>query len=311
MSIRFSHWKHVEFRMLLSTVALLASTTFVAFSAHANGLARSNYRSFSGDVNGDGRTDILLKAVSTTVLIPLDDLTFPVIVKPENPSFSIISNASGAYSLIANPDEGTLNSTTWQAGSYGLVYGDVLGNGLGSVLIKASATNAPSFVVAITASSGIQLLQTLTPATLGIDLGTSGATVELRKYNADNRSDLIVNMDGRIAAVFTANEAGLFQRNDELSVQAVWSGLLTAFSNGDVDTAAQYFVEESRDQYREYLADLGEDIKKIPGALSPIRQLSKTDSYAEYVMQQTIGGQSSMYIVPFLRRDGLWSISGF
>lgn len=295
----------------VSLVTTLLWSVVVAPGAHANTLVQSSYRSFSGDVNGDGRSDVLLKASSRIVLIPLDDLSLPVPIPPKNATFVLISNSDGTYSLAANPADTVAGSSVWQTDSYELVYGDVLGNGLGSVLIKAKASGAPSFVVALTSPGTLQLIQQLTPATLGIDLGAPGTTAELKHSNSDGRTDLAVSTNGRIAAVFIADQNGIFRRDDEASIRAVWSGLLKAFENADANMAAQYLVEESREQYRQAFADLGSDLQKIPAAFSTIRALSRTDAYAEYVFTQNVGGKTTMHIVPFVRRGGLWSMNGF
>lgn len=311
MRLAFRHQLLKVWRHTIRLMGLMLLWVAVAQSVYANALVQSFYRPYSGDLNGDGRTDILLKASSSTVMITIDDLFIPVTVSPKIATFVLTSNADATYSLINNPASELETSGVWQPDSHDLVYGDVLGNGLGSVLIKARVSGAPSFVVAMSSSTAPQLIQQITTATLGVDLGAPGTTAELRSFNSDSRTDLVVNTNGRIAAVFIADQNGIFRRDDETSIQAVWAGLMKEFSNGDPNMAAQYLVEQSREQYREAFTDLGADLKKISTSISTIRALSRTDTFAEYVFTQNVGGSNTMHIVPFVRHNGLWSISGF
>ena len=121
-----------------------------------DGAMRStDYRVFSGDVNGDGREDILVKAHSRLVMLPFDDdLIIPLNIKPRSPSFMLLSSANGSYELVADPDTAQLAFAGWTAANYSLVFGDAQGADAGSVSIKGSAIGQGDFVVAMSAASG-------------------------------------------------------------------------------------------------------------------------------------------------------------
>jgi hypothetical protein len=226
---------------------------------------------------------------------------------PKAPSFLLLSQPGNTYTLITNP---SIASGIMQASDYQLIYGDVLANGFGSVLIKASGPSMASFVVAMTTSNQLQLVQQLTSQTLGVDLGTQGVTVSLQDRNSDGRSDLIVSSNNRIGAIFLADSQGRFVRNDDASIQAVWSGLLDAFKASDPTKASLYFVDESQADYKQAFTDISASLPSIPAAMSSLQAMSKNDTYAEYVFSQTVQGTTTVHIVPFVRR-GVWSILGF
>ena len=291
---------------------LLFGTSAAQASTYNRALSNSSYKSFAGDVNGDGRPDVLLRAEARIIIIPFDDdLSIPIRVAPKSPTFVLMSNAEGAYSLTVNPGDSIVNNSAWQINSHDLIFGDVLGTGIGSMLIRGRTQGMPSFVVATSAANGLPyLVQQLTPANIGMDLSAPGTEAMLTDQNGDGRTDLVVNMNGRIALVLLADANGAFYRDDAATIRAVWLGFINALNAGDASKAVQYFVSGSRAQYEIAFAEIGSDISTIGPTFSGIQFVEVQPTYARLVIKQTVAGTSRMYFVTFVFGRNGWSLQG-
>jgi hypothetical protein len=79
----------------LATILLLAGS-----GASAAGFGQG-YKVFHGDLNGDGRKDLLVKAPPKKVsIIPLDDLIVPIIKCCDTPDFVLQNNGAGSFSIV-------------------------------------------------------------------------------------------------------------------------------------------------------------------------------------------------------------------
>ena len=138
---------------------LLLSTA--AAGAHAqNGndmLKNTSYKVSVGDVNGDGREDILMKAVPRMLMIPLeDDLTIPIAIPAKTPSFALMSDAYWGYVLVPNPDAQLLQSN-WSAANSGTLQFGVNGQHADTVRIQSASGE---FIVAFSdVSQQLSLVQ--------------------------------------------------------------------------------------------------------------------------------------------------------
>lgn len=302
------------------TVAFLALILPAVLStdpAHAGAfdgaLLRTSYQAFSADMNGDGLPDVLLKAMPGIVTVPLDaEVNAAISVAPASPSFILFSNPGSGYTLAVNPDPALRNHSAWAASTHELLYGDVLGNRAGTLLIKAKQPHLPSAVVAMSASNGqLWLMQPLSVDTIGINVGDAGISLELKDQNNDGRTDLQVLLNGRRHAMFIANENGRFVRDDKSMILATWSAMLSALAAGDAEGAAQFIAVETREQYRSAFADLGGATKTIVGDLTEFDFVEIGRDMARCVVTQTAGGKTRMHFVSFLARDGGWMLLEF
>jgi len=108
-------------------------------SPYADALRRAEYQISLADLNGDGRDDLLLLAKRVIVILPLDDdLLIPLALPPPSPTFILWSQSDGTYTMDSTPASSTITHPAWQLTSdYALVFGDILGNGIGAMLISA------------------------------------------------------------------------------------------------------------------------------------------------------------------------------
>jgi hypothetical protein len=283
--------------------------------AHAgpegNVMSRSRFQVSAGDVNGDGRLDVLLRPTPIVINLPMgDDVELPLVIPPPIPTFVILSQADGGYSLNANPDQQLQSNPRWAADLYELVFGDVLGDGSGAVLIKARSSDAPSFMVALSAATGgLRLIQQLTPAATGVDLGAAGVGVILQDKNADGRADLLIYVDQRLSKVLLADSEGRFYNDDAATIQAVWRALLDALDAGNGSLALQYLSEESRGKYGDAFTSLRPRATALPAKFSGMQFIELTPEYARGVVRRKVG--DGIHFVTFILRYGEWQVLEF
>lgn len=155
--------------------ALAMSLQMLALPAQAGAydeaLAKTKYDVLAGDVNGDGKPDLLVKAAPRIVLINLDDdLMVPIPLPPASPSFVLLSNPSGNF-YLASPDAQMLAFAGWTPANYALSFTGAEGGLAGSMTLTAAVAGQPIFTVAMAADSGqLQLTGTSSAnAMLAID----------------------------------------------------------------------------------------------------------------------------------------------
>ncbi len=138
--------------------ALIALAMSLAMPAHAasyvGALGKARYSVLSGDVNGDGKPDLLVKAQPTALMIPLDDdLLIPIMVAPTSPTYVLLSSVSGNYTLAA-PSTPMLAYGGWTPANYAVSFSGVAGAYAGSMTLTSALVAQPNFVVSMTADSG-------------------------------------------------------------------------------------------------------------------------------------------------------------
>ena len=303
--------KHPGTLFLLFGSLFASGTTLAQSVPPATALQLANYAVFSGDVNGDGFRDILLKAKPRLVLIQLDDLSVPIPVYPV-PTFVLLSNG-GSYTLVTSPALDIVNSSVWQANTYTISFGDFIGNGVTSMMIRSTTGGGDTFTVT-TPANAVQptLLQRITPGDLGIDLGDPSRTVEFRDSNRDGRSDLVVRTNGRVTDVFVADSTGQFMRQagSTGSISVAWNGLRASLDASDAASAVGFFSADTQSRYDSVFQRLGAgELPNISARWSNFQQISVDATYATYAITQTYNGVSSDYLVSFVFENGRWVLN--
>jgi hypothetical protein len=279
---------------------------------YVNALVRAKYTVYSGDYNSDGHIDILAKATPAVIPIALDDLNVPIVFFP-SPTFVLLSSGS-TYTLDYNPSSALKNSAVWQLNTHDLSFGDLLGNGAGAMLIRSKSTGGTSFTVSTSPSDGKpQFVQAIGANDLGLDLGTSGVSVQLKDTNRDGRADLIVRTNGLIAAVFVADAGGAFQRPTDSagSITASWRALCAALDAGDPTSALSFISTYSGPKYSSAFANLGSDLAGLTQYWSDIQAVTVSTRYATYLLTQNLDGQERGYLITFVNENGRWVVEQF
>jgi hypothetical protein len=295
-----------------AAVAVFGVFLFTHAVAGSDVLQAAQYSVFKGDVNGDGYPDYLVKAKIKIVMIDYD-VPFPVPLKPPSPTFVLLSNG-GAYSLDSNPTNVVINSAVWQPGSYEMIFGDVQGNGNISLLLQNRTSGAPSFLIAISATTGApQLLEKLDVSAVGYDLSAVNTTIELRDASKDGRADLIVRVDGKIAQVLYASSDGTFSKpkNDQDQVGAAWAAFTAALDSNDIASAAQFIAPDAQDKYLGALASLGSAVTALTQHWSQFRPMVVKPDYALCSVIESGDGPENIHIVTFIRGSTGWALTDF
>lgn len=270
-----------------------------------NSLVRSNYTVLSGDVNGDGQVDILMRAQRRIVIIHYD-VPFPVPIPTPSPTFVLLSGSGGSYSLVTPVSAAMLNSSAWQTNRYDLRFGDLLGNGAGGVIIEARNAGDPSFSVAANTSGQPSLVQTLTPAAVGFDLGANGIMTELADRNSDGRADLTILQDGFVASVLIANASGVFAQDAESTIRAVWLGFKAYLDSNDASSALGYVSLDSIPVYTDVLTSLGPHLREVSATWSDINAIEIGANYATFSIVSSANSQQTLHILVFVKENNRW-----
>jgi RHS repeat-associated protein len=144
-------WSNVSLVLLILLHLSLLSN---AHAGENNGaLVQTSFEIYTGDVNNDGQLDVLLKAKSKSITIPLDDdLNIPLSIPPKAPTFALLSGVGGQFDLVTAPNP-LLSDARWkrdinyQVSSNGEIGGD-------AITISSSVLGQRSFVVAMSAQNG-------------------------------------------------------------------------------------------------------------------------------------------------------------
>lgn len=160
--VRPWHWARcIGFFALLSN--LIAAPAVAG--TYDGAMGRTTYVVMTGDVNGDGQNDVLLKALPKILIIPLDDdLPAPIAIRAPSPTFALISTSYGNYSLVLNPGAEIIGAATWRPATQRIAYSGATGTYADSATITAVSSEQASFLIAMMPDGSIQIISTTAPA---------------------------------------------------------------------------------------------------------------------------------------------------
>ncbi len=158
---------HYAFKFLgrcISASLLCAALSSVATAGSYDGaFSKTKYTVLTADINGDGRDDVMLLASKQFAMIPLDELTIPIAFPAPGPTFILVSNAAGYYTLVPNPDQASIKNPAWRPSSQKLTFTGPYGPYADAMNITAINGSQASFAIAMSTSTGLLELRTMTP----------------------------------------------------------------------------------------------------------------------------------------------------
>ena len=93
-------------------------------------------------------------------------------------------------------------------------------------------------------------------------------------------------------------------------VQDTWKQFCANLRSGNRPGALKHMTESSRELYRETLEAMGDAVRRLPDAWSqPQLVRFYGDDLAEYVLTETVDGESRIHVVVFAKSpEGMWLI---
>jgi sugar lactone lactonase YvrE len=96
------------------------------------------------------------------------------------------------------------------------------------------------------------------------------------------------------------------------TILAVWNSMTNCVAHGDISGAAQFFCSKTADGYQQAFFCIGSS--KVISDINDIGPLTPAyieNDLAQYYFEQTVGGQTFLFPVQFVRENGTWKIFEF
>ena len=85
-----------------------------------------------------------------------------------------------------------------------------------------------------------------------------------------------------------------------------------ALGQGNISEALNYFIEDSRDEYREIFELLASQLPGLVSTMSEINMVEIKGNSAEYYIKRLQRGVDISYFIYFMKdENGIWRISSF
>ena len=95
-------------------------------------------------------------------------------------------------------------------------------------------------------------------------------------------------------------------------LRSKWEGMKGALSQGNINEALNYFVKDSREEYREIFELLAPQLPALVSAMREINMVEIKGNMAEYYIKRFQRGVDISYFIYFMRdENGIWRISSF
>ena len=95
-------------------------------------------------------------------------------------------------------------------------------------------------------------------------------------------------------------------------LRSKWEGMKAALGQGDINEVLNYFVTDSRGEYREIFELLTPQLPALVSAMREINMVEIKGNRAEYYIKRFQRGVDISYFIYFMRdENGIWRISSF
>ena len=199
---------------IAAVAVMLSAFTNIAYAQSK--INAQNYEIYTGDYNGDGLTDILLKAIPSTdfAFLLVDEISLTIPVNANLINFILEQQANGSYILIADPPQADVDHSSWVlagAQDFDFFHGDFNGDGLIDTLIRSTNPVIPSFII-LSASdlAATSLSQVINSNDFTVSF--ADGTIEILDINNDGRDDIRLTL-GANSADIISNPDGTVQES--------------------------------------------------------------------------------------------------
>ena len=155
-----------------------------------------DYNLYSGDFNGDGKTDILYIAKD-----------------PSMPSGIAVSDSTGAPNIAWQSWPSNFLGIQWSGNAYNVIVADFNGDGKADIFLQSVAPGGNSFLL-LTSSSGyvVGISQTIPYNAMGLIWTADQSNIISGDFNGDGKADLFLQATSTTGtdAVVLASSTGLF-----------------------------------------------------------------------------------------------------
>ena len=98
----------------------------------------------------------------------------------------------------------------------------------------------------------------------------------------------------------------------DVLLKAKWDEMKGALSQGNITEALNYFLKDSREEYREIFELLAPQLSSLVSAMREINMVEINGNMAEYYIRRFQRGVDISYFIYFIKdENGIWRISSF
>ncbi|WP_444933929.1 FG-GAP-like repeat-containing protein [Microbulbifer sp. JTAC008] len=211
----------------LKPIKLTLFLTFAAFSGVANAdeaeWTSIGHEILTGDYDGDGNDDLYLSPNPNYILLHGDVIT-PIVTDSLYEAIVLLSKGDGTYSVVASPNQSTLDSVSWSSARQSLLTGDFDGDGNTDYFLQGASASDDSLILL---SGSSLVISDYLDSNL---FASNRASVSVSDVDGDGVDDLLLEGSNGV------HEVAYGDSNGELSAVKTYldnSSSFVALSKGD------------------------------------------------------------------------------
>ncbi len=187
---------------------------------------------YTGDFNGDGRSDIYLQAKYKIIILPNSGIDIPLKINPKTFHSILLSDASGTFSVV---NQSWTNDylglgDAWMANRSNVIIGDYNGDGRDDIMLQGKHSFDNHYILLSDIQGKLTTInQTWQDGYLGQNWSAQYVTLLSGNFNSGTRSDLLLqSINSNVHTIVTADSTGaLFTASSNIYNDVLKNGLIT------------------------------------------------------------------------------------